>query len=521
MICPRCSVADISDDTHQCPLCGFSPSASVIVEQPVLDEVFQAVQQALADRFDIERVLRLGERSFVYVARELPGGRSVALKVVPVAELVDHEIAGRFERQAGLAAALNHSHIVPLYAYGTTRAFLWYSMEYVRGHSLAEWLRELGPMPLDVCVRVAEQVGSAIDYAHRRGVVHGNLKPTNIFVDDRRWLRVSDFAVAEVFGQPIGPGGRSRMVTRPEYLAPEQFYARSVGASADQYALAVILYECLSRSLPFVGDSLEEVARLHATEPPPRLSEVRPDLPVHVLDAFQRALFKEPAGRFPTALDFTSALSGGLQPRSTLGRSSAPPVTSSVDQPPLLVVDGSPWRFTVRRLLLGVMVLAILGIAATAMLGPELVSQFIARAKDAATSLVGGGDAAEADPLRWETFEPVEAARPRITQAESLDAAQAPGTPTPPPASQQSQVTATPPPAVQPGRLFVNSRPWGELYVDGQRIGNTPQVGVTITPGVHLIRVVRDGFEPFERRVRVASGQEVRLTDILLEPLEQ
>ena len=187
MICPRCSIADISEDTHQCPLCGFAPSGSVLVE-PAHDEILEAVQEALGDRYQIQAVLRLGERSFVYLANDLAHERLLALKVMPVAELVDHELAKRFEQRAAVAASLKHSHIVPVHTYGASRNFLWYAMEYVEGESLAEVLRTSGPMDLSTCLRMVEQVASALDHAHRQDVVHGNLKPTNIFIDGEIFL---------------------------------------------------------------------------------------------------------------------------------------------------------------------------------------------------------------------------------------------------------------------------------------------------------------------------------------------
>ncbi|MDH3457150.1 MAG: protein kinase [Gemmatimonadota bacterium] len=531
MICPRCSVADLPDDAHQCPLCGFSPSANVIVDQRAIDDVFDGVQQALKDRFRLQSLIRLGERSFVYAAQERAQDRFVALKVIPVAGLVDHELAKQFERKGKLAQSLSHSHIVTVYDFGVTRTFVWYSMEYIKGQSLAEVLRTAGPMELDTCLRLAEQVASALDYAHRREIVHGNLKPSNIFVDEQRWVRVADFAVLDAFGRPAAPQPGAPIIHMPEYLAPEQFYARSAGASADQYALAVVLFQCLTGSPPFVGDSFEEVARQHASEPPPRLSQIRADLPVSLMETIQRALSKVPAGRFPTVLDFTAALTRGFA--TSEGRAAAalvqmPATQSEPSELPVLTIEAERGPFPVGRLFFGAIVVLALTVAAIAVASPQLVRDVIGRAQ-AAVAAFGAGQSDEPAPLKWETLDPIDPVRrapvTEVPQTTPTVETQRPAeTTTQQPPTLAAQPPVSPPQqtvAPQPGRLLVNARPWGQLYVDGQLIGNTPLSDVRVSPGTHRVRIVRDGYVPFERTIRIAPGEVVRLTNIVLESREQ
>lgn len=515
MICPRCSIARIPEGTHECPLCGFKPATSVLVEQAAADEAWLAVQQALGDRFWLEGLEHLGERSFVYRARDLATDRVVALKVIPVSRSVDHELALRFERHAAQAADLRHAHIVPVLQYGVTRRFLWYSMEHVESRSLSEVLREPGPMALDPCLRIAEQVASALDFAHRRGVVHGNLKPSNILVDSRQWVRVTDFAVLEAFGRPRAPEAGAPVLHRPEYMAPEQFYARAVGASADQYALAVILYRCLSGSLPFVGDSFEEVARQQAGDSPPRLADARRDLPVPVLDAIQRALSKVPAGRFPTVLDFTAALAGGSvgTPRVAPTRESAAPPS---DEPPLLVID-TPRRLGFRQAIAAAATVIVVALVTSAVLRPDLWRS----ASDRIAGLLGGERASQAAP-RWETLDalpaPARAASPADTLRVPVQGETASRTDDPPPAAvAPAPIRAAP---ARPGGLAVNSSPWGRVFIDGEFVGNTPQPALQLPPGNHVLRIERDGYVPFEQQVRIRSGEVLRLTDVVLTPIE-
>lgn len=519
MICPRCSVADIPEGAHQCPLCGFHPSA-IMVEQPV-DAALETVQNALGEQFEIQAVLRLGERSFVYLAREYARDRLVALKVIPVPQLVDHELIQRFERQAGLAASLQHAHIVRVHSYGATRAFLWYTMDHVRALSLAEVLRGSGPMDLETCLRIVEQVASALDHAHRLEIVHGNLRPSNIFVDQERWVQVSDFAIREAFGRPARAG--APVVQLPEYMAPEQFYARTVGASADQYALAVIVFQCLTGTLPFVGDSFEEVARLQANEPPPRLSDLRPDLPLHVLDAVQRGLAKVPAGRFPTVLDFAAALATGRRSRASAGfpRRISAPGAAAAPAPPVLVVSEAGGRLWRRRVLMAAAVIGVGVLSVALVLRPQGASALFDRVR----ARLGSGR--EAPQLEWQRLEPPPTP-PSATQPPPPAAAPS-GVEDRPPLPRVSEPravrrpvpSATAAPPVEPGRLFINATPWGTVYVDGERVGNTPRANLEIAPGLHRVRVERDGFEPYERQIMVAPGQVVRLVDIVLAPKPQ
>ena len=165
-------------------------------------------------------------------------------------------------------------------------------MKYVKSESLADILRDAGSHDLEFCLTIVEQVGSALDYIHRRGLVHGNVKPSNIIVDSNRWARLSDAIVMGAFGSPRGAGAGKGFVGTPEYAAPERFRARTGSASIDQYALAVVAYECLAGAPPFVGDAPHEVERQHRSEVAPLLSGVRDDVPTHVDDAIQRALSK-------------------------------------------------------------------------------------------------------------------------------------------------------------------------------------------------------------------------------------
>jgi hypothetical protein len=503
MLCPHCSVGDIPDGSDTCSLCGTTASAKVIVESSA-DKTLQAVQEALADYFRITGILSIGERSFVYTAEHIADERPVALKVIPVPGGVPNDVAQRFARQAGLAASLGHAQIVPLYQRGSHGSFVWYAMEHVRARPLAQVLKDDGPMRLSQLCRIVDEVAVALDHAHRQSVLHGNLKPSNIFVDPAGWIRVSDFAVIEALCPPI--------VRRPEYMAPEQLLGQPVGPRADQYALAVVAFQCLTGERPFVGDSPAEIAELHEAGTSPDIRDRLPDLPEYAAQAIHRALSRNPPKRFPSVLDFASVLSLRSRPSRPAALAIAPREPGT--EPFVLVGDlgrGRLWRWIGKGLLAAALATAVF------YYGP-------ARLLEDARGLVNRVPEVLA-LLTHETAEPpVVAPAPDTDPESTIPEPSAAAALQVPAEVRESPPTpaASPPPrnqvAREPAQLFVNARPWGELYVDGELLGNTPKAGIAIPPGRHVIRVTRDGFVPYERTLEVSPGEEVRLTDIVLVP---
>jgi serine/threonine-protein kinase len=504
MICPRCTIGEVAEDTGLCALCGFQPGVGVAVHRPVVDEVLETVQRELEGQFRISVLLRHGTKSVVYVADELPSKRLVALKVIPLQRGMNPDIA-RFEREAAVSASLNHSHIARVLGFGQTRALLWYSMEYVKGHSLADLKRDSGPLSLETCQKILEQAASALDYMHRRGATHGNLKPSNILVDREEWARVSDACIMSALD---GSGRRGRIFSgAPEYMAPEQFRARTVGPSADQYALGVIAYECLSGNLPFVGDAPDEMERLHREEAPPPIGESSEDLPSHVCDAVHRALSKNIAQRFPTVMDFAAMLR-----RDWAARSVEPLVPEGAPSSPsqVFVIDGAGRNLPVVRLVLAALVVAMI-VAGSIWLKPWTAAAGVlgnpAAQPPAITAQPNIGEPISIQPQTPSESTPAvptEAAERTAPERQRTEAVR----------QEDSPPRSTTPP-VEAGKLFVNSTPWGEVYIDGELMGNTPQV-LELPAGAHRLSVVRDGFIPYEDEIQLAPGQQLRLTSIIL-----
>ena len=276
-------------------------------EEAMLTELERVAREELDGLFEIERLLGRGGMSVVMLARESELARHVAVKVLPLQMVFAPDAAERFKREARIAASLDHPHIVPIHRVGSTPRLMWYSMKYVRGATLATHLASEGRMDVETTVRFIGKVSDALHYAHQRGIVHRDVKPGNFMLDERGWAWVADFGVAKAFGSvPLTQTGGA--LGTPGYMSPEQCYGRQLDGRSDQYALAVVAYECLAGTPPFVAESLGEYVHKHCHVPPPDIRAVRKDIPDHIADTLLRALSKLPEERFASVLDFAGAL---------------------------------------------------------------------------------------------------------------------------------------------------------------------------------------------------------------------
>ena len=303
--------------------------------------------EALGDRYDIERVLGRGGMAIVHLAEERKHQRKVAIKVLR--EDIGVSVgAERFLREIGIAARLSHPHIVPLIDSGQANGLLYYVSPFVPGGSLRERLDREKKLPVDEAVRIAVEVGAGLDYAHRNGFVHRDVKPENILFADGHAL-LADFGIAHVRtgpnSEPLTKGGIA--LGTPEYMSPEQASgAEDIGSSTDIYALGCVVYEMLAGNPPFKGSSSLSIMARHVTEKPKPLRTIRPEVPTHVEHAVARALAKMPEQRFATVSEFTAALqqpqSDGARRGATAARSVAvlPFVNASPDPDNEYLSDG-------------------------------------------------------------------------------------------------------------------------------------------------------------------------------------
>jgi serine/threonine-protein kinase len=276
-----------------------------------VDTLPDGLATALAGRYDIERALGQGGMGTVYLARDLKHRRLVALKVLH-ARMAAEGAAERFQREIELAAGLQHPNILPVFDSGEAAGHLWFTMPYVEGGSLRDRLEREERIAVDEALRLAIQVARAIDYAHRQGIVHRDIKPGNILLTPDGDPLVADFGIARALNPPAGSSvdvrAPSGPIGTPVYMAPEQAAGdRPIDARVDQYSLAITLYEMLSGELPYPGRTQVGMVAQELGGPP-SLRFRREEIPASVDQALARAMAIEPDQRFDSMAGFGRAL---------------------------------------------------------------------------------------------------------------------------------------------------------------------------------------------------------------------
>ena len=276
-----------------------------------MPDVVSQLKTGLADRYTLERELGQGGMATVFLARDLRHDRQVALKVLRP-ELADALGAERFLAEIKLCARLQHPHILTVLDSGETAGHLWFTMPYVEGESLRDRLTREKQLSVPEAVRITREAALALDYAHRHGVVHRDVKPENILLSDGQAL-VADFGI----GRALTPGQDRLTATglslgTPAYMSPEQAAGeRDVDARSDVYSLATVLYEMLAGGTPFAGPTSQATMSRRFTETAKPLRTLRESVPVEIERAVLRALARTAADRFASAAEFAQALESG------------------------------------------------------------------------------------------------------------------------------------------------------------------------------------------------------------------
>ena len=441
---------------------------------------------------------------------------------------------------------------MPIYRVGATGTLLWYAMKLVKGRSLAEIIRQQGPLPLEEVVAIVEQAGSGLQYAHRNGVVHRDIKPANVMVEENGWVLVCDFGVARAFGNSQTTEAGS-VVGTPHYMSPEQFDSRPVDGRSDQYSLAVMTYEALTGAVPFTGESLGELVRLHLLEPPPRVTDLRGGLPATVADALQRGMSKLPEDRFQDVSQLVQALGGSAEPRSPV-RSSTPrrtPASGSAKaaheaprRAPLGIIsvaDPEPeHRWSRGPKWLAVPTLLVLIAASWALFGrptrvalPAWVPTDTASPPAPTRAAVDSPQRSPVPPAPSATQSPPTADTTPATRPRSAVSPPPPPVRRNPGRPSRAAVLTRPPSRAAPqpitgaatdsGTVIINSMPVARVFVDGNLVGVTPIPALRLSVGVpHTLRIEREGFVSQQRVIRLPSRDTpLRVTDIVLAPVSQ
>jgi serine/threonine protein kinase len=323
--------------------------------------------------YRIEALIGRGGAGVVYRATHLPLHRPAAVKLLAPGLAADADYRRRFEREARVAAALEHPHIVPIYDAGYAEGVLYLAMRYIDGPNLATVIHDDGPMDLHRACELLTGVAEALDSAHHAGLVHRDVKPANVLLTTpgqptgRQHAYLCDFGIARQSSSTLTTATGEFLGTL-QYAAPEQIQGQPVDGRTDQYALACVAYRCLTGRVPYPADEPAAVMFAHISADPPRASTHNPALPPAVDDIIARALAKKPTDRFPDCTSFLHALATGDNTTSPALPPPTPDAPPTVIWPPNHQHDPSPSPPARRPrralLLLGLPLLSLLVLAA-------------------------------------------------------------------------------------------------------------------------------------------------------------
>jgi hypothetical protein len=266
------------------------------------------IGERIGGRYEVEDLVGTGGMSSVYRARDTVLERLVALKILHQHFTSDPEYVERFRREARAIARLNHPNIVTVIDRGELDNHQFIVFEHVPGENLKDFVRRRGPLPVDDALALTTQIARALAFAHEHGVIHRDVKPQNVLLDENGTAKVTDFGIARSIEPGDGLTESGTLLGTSEYISPEQASGRRVDARSDQYSLGVVLYELLTGETPYSGDNFMAVAMKHMRDPVPSVRDRRPDVPANVDAIVSRAMAKRPEDRFPSTDEMVAAL---------------------------------------------------------------------------------------------------------------------------------------------------------------------------------------------------------------------
>jgi predicted Ser/Thr protein kinase len=481
--CVKCHTP-LPVDGRFCSNCGTpSGEAAHVCPPDPTEELRERLARTLAGRYQIIRLLGKGGMAVVFLAQDLTLERQVAIKVLPPDVTYDPKLIPRFQQEAKTAAKLDHPNIIPIYRVESEAGLDYFVMKYVTGHSLDQVL-EQGPLPIEQARRVLREAALALGHAHKRGIVHRDVKPANIMLESDGRVVLTDFGISKALEGSSQLTGTGTIIGTPHYMAPEQAKGLEVDGRADQYSLAVVGYQILTGRQPFEG-SAHSILYKHVFEPPPPVIQVRPDAPADLCAALDRALSKEPERRFATMEDFAAAVAGERTGSRTV-------VSSAVKRvPPKSAANKTkPGRRWLQWSLVAAGVCAAVSGAAWAGLrSAEKPDRPAGRAAGAPTVSTPGRDP---QPARVEVQTPSDEGRQART-----------GAPRVKPIKREQAL------------LTVASEPWGTLYIGNEEIGPTPVADYPLPLGTHRLRIEQEGYRTKTETIVVSGPNPIRRRYIL------
>ena len=497
MYCSRCGTQN-KDTAKFCDSCGLDLTATsptgVRVETPDISEI-DMVRQELHEEYEILDELGRGGMAIVFKAKEKQLDREVAIKVLPFSLAFDKEFVERFQREARTSAKLEHPNIIPIYRVGKSGRVIYFVMKFLRGKPLSNVLAARGSLPPAEIKRILAEVGRALAYAHKKEIVHRDIKPDNIMFDEHGHAVVTDFGIAKAAsgGKLTGTG---MSIGTPHYMSPEQAKAQPLDGRSDIYSLGVVAYQCLTGSVPFDGEDSFSIGYKHIMEEIPAPPLENPEKR-QLFEIIRKMMAKTPAQRFQNAEELVSVLEGGRSVSFTTDATMAMPSLTGVrlasaPTTPLPRATGTrpeadeaPRRSVLSGLLLWLIIVgAVFGGG-----GFYAYKQGLIFAKDKAGTDSTGASGGVRDTTR-------------LAAGDTGHSTTLPLPPSPPPLSPPPP----PPPAPgTPGRLVLQNVPTGaRISIEGQPVRGTQ---VDLPAGVHRLTVRAAGYQTYERQVIITPGE--------------
>jgi serine/threonine-protein kinase len=492
LYCSRCGTQN-KDTAKFCDSCGLDLTAAtptgVRAETPEVTEL-DMVRQELNEEYDVLEELGRGGMAIVFKAKEKQLDREVAIKVLPFSLAFDKEFVERFQREARTSARLEHPNIIPIYRVGKSGRVIYFVMKFLRGKPLSTVLVARGSLPPGEIKKILAEVGKALAYAHKKEIVHRDIKPDNIMFDEHGHAVVTDFGIAKAAsgGKLTGTG---MSIGTPHYMSPEQAKAQPLDGRSDIYSLGVVAYQCLTGSVPFDGEDSFSIGYKHIMEEIPAPPLDNPEKR-QLFEIIRKMMAKTPAQRFQNAEELVSVLEGGRSVSFTTDATMAMPSLTgarlaSAPTTPLPRATGTrpesdeaPRRSVLSGLLLWLVIVgAVFGGG-----GFYAYKQGLIFAKDKG----GTGDSTVADSSAKDT-----------TRRAAGDTTKHAG--------DTSHATLPPPPPAPgaPGKLVLQNVPAGaRISIEGQPVRGTE---LDLMPGVHRLTVRAAGYQTYERQVIITPGE--------------
>ena len=315
-VCRRCS-RSIPVEDNFCAYCGAAqatPTAhGVPAPRDVWLEILDTLREVALPKYEVQSLLGHGGMAGVYLAFESKLGRDVAIKVMAPNLMVDSSLVSRFVQEARTTAQLDHPNIVTIFDVENDERIFFFVMTYVPGRTLGEVMKSEGPLPVPALATWLTHVAGALDYAHQRGVVHRDIKPGNILLDNQGKAMVTDFGIAKVALEP-NLTRTGMLVGTPAYMSPEQWLSGDITPASDQYSLGCVAYHMITGRRPYTGADML-VMQSHLNEAVAPILDLRPDCPPEIVAAVERMLEKKPEDRWSHISDVLDTLTGFVPSR--------------------------------------------------------------------------------------------------------------------------------------------------------------------------------------------------------------